>query len=178
MSPTSLAGRTLQWNQVHASPPTYEVRNDTTVVGTLTFRSGLGTFATAGTASGGWTMKRVGFFNTRVEIRPVGSETAIATFRQSTWGGGGTLELSGGRTLRADAHFWQSSFDVKDAEGRELVRCTAGWSFFRDAGELALTQTSAALPETLLIAFLTLYLVIMMRREATAAGAAAAVAAG
>ena len=61
---------------------------------TLRFRSIWGSLATAESADGCWTFKRVGFLQTRATIRTCESEDEIAVFKNNSWTGGGTLELS------------------------------------------------------------------------------------
>ena len=87
----------------------YELRADDEVIATLRFRSSFGTFATAESADGCWTFKRIGFWKTKATIRACGSETEIAFFKNNTWSGGGTLELSDGRKFQATTNLWQDN---------------------------------------------------------------------
>jgi hypothetical protein len=75
----------------------YELRSDADLLATLTFRNMFGTFATAESADGCWTFKRVGFWQNRASIRACGSDTDVAVFKNNTWDRGGTLEFSSGR---------------------------------------------------------------------------------
>lgn len=45
---------------------------------TLTWKAGTGSLATARTAAGSWTMKRIGFLNPQVSVRAEGSATDAA----------------------------------------------------------------------------------------------------
>lgn len=164
----ALAARPLGWAQAHAFTQEYTLSDGETPVGALAFRSAFGSFATAKTAEGCWTMKRVGFLNTRVEIRRCESDTAVGTFHNGTWSGGGTLRLPDGRELRADTNLWQSRYAFSDASGQPLVRYTSG-GFFKASGEMEITAPGAAMPELPWIVMLGLYLVVMMRQDSTSA---------
>ena len=90
-----LAGRLLKWEQPSLLKMEYDLHTgDGELAATLRFRSSFGSFATADSADGCWTFKRVGFFQTRVTIRQCGEETDSATFKNNTWSGAGTLEFS------------------------------------------------------------------------------------
>ena len=93
MKMAELIGRELKWVQPHALKMEYELRAGEMLAATLHFRSSFGSFATATSADGSWTFKRVGFWQTRVTVRTSGTETDLAVFRNNTWSGGGTLEF-------------------------------------------------------------------------------------
>jgi hypothetical protein len=171
LSFAALAGQPLVWTQPHAFTHEFVLSHGDAAIGTLAFRSAFGTFATAKNPAGCWTMKRVGFLKTRVEIRPCDSETAVGTFHTNTWIGGGTLMLPDGRELRADTNLWQSRYEFSNAAEQPLVRYTTA-GFFKASGEMDITAAGAVMPELPWIAMLGWYLVIMMRAESTAAGAA------
>jgi hypothetical protein len=168
----SLTNRPLSWRQPHALKPSYDLTDRDAPVGTLVFRSAFGSLATARLGDGCWTMKRLGFLRTRVEIRACESETAIGTFHNNTWSGGGTLAVAGGRELRANTNFWHSRFEFVDADGRSLVRYTIG-GVLKASGEMEITADGATLPEIAWIALLGWYLVVMMRNDSAAAASAA-----
>src|SRR5262245_22372961 len=103
-------GHKQEWIQPRAMKRDFELRDGEEIVATLEFRSAFGSLATAETAEGSWTFKRVGFWKTRVTICESGSEAEIATFKNSTWSSGGTLELGDRPPLRADTNFWMSKY--------------------------------------------------------------------
>jgi hypothetical protein len=91
----------LHWSQPRARKREYELQSSGQLVAKLTFRSGWGTFATAESADGCWTFKRVGFWQNKASIRGCGSEADIATFANNTWKGGGTLRFTDGAEFKA-----------------------------------------------------------------------------
>jgi hypothetical protein len=166
------ANRQLSWTQPHALKQAFELADGDTPLGSLVFRSSFGTFATARLGDDCWTMKRLGFLRTRVEIRPCDSETAVGTFHNNTWSGGGTLTLAADREVRANTNFWHSRFEFVDADGRSLVRYTLG-GVLKTSGEMEITDTGAGLPDIAWIAMLGWYLVVMMRYDSAVAASAA-----
>lgn len=166
------ANRLLSWKQPHTLKMSFDLSDGDTAVGTLVFRSSFGTFATARLGDGCWTMKRLGFLRTRVEIRPCESEAAVGTFHNNTWSGGGTLTLAGGLELRANTSFWHSQFEFVDADGRSLVGYTIG-GVMKTSGDMEITAAGAALPDIAWIAMLGWYVVVMMRYDSAVAAASA-----
>ncbi len=168
----SYANRPLSWTQPHLFQQDYQLADGESPLATLDFRNSFGSLATARHAKGCWTMKRLGFLRTRVEIRQCDSEAAVGTFHNSTWSGGGTLVLPDGRELPANSNFWHSRFQFTDSTDRALVRYTMG-GVLRLNGEMEITPEGASMPEMAWIPMLGWYLVIMMRRDSAAASAAA-----
>ena len=168
-----LVGQSLKWEQPSALKMEYELR---TVGGELTatlhFRSSFGSFATAESADGCWTFKRIGFFQTKVTIRACGSDDDIAIFKTNTWSGGGTLELADGRTFQAASNFWQTKFGFETESGEKLIE-------FQKSGLLHLSVTVEIQPGALstaelpLMVMLGCYLIVMMNMDAAIAASAA-----
>jgi len=105
----------------------YELRAGDELVATTRFRSSFGSFAEAESAEGRWTFKRVGFWRTKATIRVSDSDVDLATFKNNTWSGGGTLETRDGQVLRATTNFWQTALDFETEDGQTLIRFkTAG----------------------------------------------------
>src|SRR4029078_872051 len=117
----NLGTRELEWTQARALKMQYELRAGNEVVVTLRFRSSFGFFATAESADGCWTFKRVGFFQTKVTIRACTEDKEIAVFMNNTWSGGGTLELHDGRKLLATTNLWQSKLEFKTESEQAIL---------------------------------------------------------
>jgi hypothetical protein len=164
-------GRELEWMQPSAWKMEYELRAGDELIATLRFRSSFGSFATAESADGCWTFKRVGFWQTRVTIRSCGSDMDIAMFKNNTWSGGGTVELPGGRKILATTNLWQTNLDFKTEAGATLIRFkTAGLVHL--SAKVEIQPDAAGVPELPLIAMLGWYLAVMMYMDTAATVAA------
>lgn len=163
-------GRELKWGQPRAWKMEYELRSDHELIATLRFRSSFGSFATAESADGCWTFKRVGFWQTKATIRDCGSDTDIATFKNNTWSGGGTLELSGGRKVLATTNVWQTNFEFKSETGETLVRFKPG-GFVHLSATVEIQPDAAGMPELPLIVMLGWYLTVMMYMDTASTAA-------
>ena len=167
-----LYGQRLAWEQPSALKMHYELRAGSEVVSTLRFRSSFGSFATAESDDGCWTFKRVGFWQTRATVRPCGSDDDIASFKNNTWSGGGTLELADGRTFPATTNFWQTKFGFETGSGEKLIQ-------FESSGLLHLSVTVEIHPSAIkmqelpLMVMLGCYLIVMMQMDAAVAASTA-----
>ena len=162
----------LRWHRPSLLRAEYELKSGDVLVATLRFRSAWGTFATAQSGDGCWTFKRVGFWQTRVTVRPCDSDEEIATFRNNTWHGGGTLLLPNGRQYPANTNFWQTQYEFKTQTGESLIH-------YRNRGLLSMSADVAIrpeaqdVPELPWMVALGWYLMIMMQNDSSAAAAAA-----
>lgn len=184
----------LEWTQKSAFHWSYELRQGDLLFATLNWRSSFGTLASATTADGAWTFKRVGFWSPRVTVRVEGSEYEEATFVPRNWSGSaGDLIYADGRTLQlAREGFWTSSWSFRDpmppspsakAHPSEstspepaLVRIADLGGMFRSRASL--TISSPAEPRTPMLACLLWYLVILAAMDSAAGAAAAGAAVG
>ena len=168
--------QSLKWEQPSALKMEYEMRTgDGELAATLRFRSSCGSFATADSADGCWTFKRVGFWKTRVTARVCGSDDDIAIFQNNTWSGGGTLELSNGQTFRATTNSWQTKFGFETEAGEQLIKFeTSGLLHLSAAVEIQPSFISLA--ELPLLVMLGFYLIVMMQMDAATIAAVAATA--
>ena len=169
----NLSGQSLKWEQPSALKMHYELRAGSDVVATLRFRSSFGSYATAEGDDGCWTFKRVGFWQTKVTVRPCNSNDDIASFKNNTWSGGGTLELADGRTFPATTNFWQTKFGFETESGEKLIQ-------FETSGLLHLSvpveihPASINMSELPLMVMLGCYLIVMVQNDAAIAGVAGA----
>ena len=170
-----MIGRELKWVQPSAWKMQYELRAGDELIATLRFRSSFGSFATAESADGCWTFKRVGFWQTRVTIRGCESEMDIAMFKNNTWSGGGTLELLDGRKLLATTNVWQTNFEFKTELGEALVRFKTGGVVHLSA-TVEIQRDAAGEPELPCVVMFGWYLAVMMYMDtASATGTIAAI---
>lgn len=166
-----LVGSSLEWVQPRALKMEYELREGEEVVATLRFRSSWGSFATAESADGCWTFKRVGFWQTRATVRPCGSETEIASFRQGTWASGGTLEMPDGRKFPVSTNFWQTRYQVQTESGEPLITYKTH-GIVRLEARMEIAPQAAGMPELPWIAMLGWYLAVLMYNDSAAAATA------
>jgi hypothetical protein len=173
MKITELVGHELRWVQPRALKMEYELQADGVVAATLRFRSSFGSFATAASAEGIWTFKRVGFWHTKATVRANGAPADLAAFKNNTWSGGGTLELSDGRKYPANTNFWATQYEFKRETGEPLI------TFKKIKGVLHLSSTveihglSKEIVEMPWLVSLGWYLTVMMYMDSAGAVAAA-----
>ncbi|MBN1933859.1 MAG: hypothetical protein JW934_04290 [Anaerolineae bacterium] len=154
------SGQLLKWLQPNIFKMEYELRAGDEPVATLRFRSAFGTLATAESADGCWTFKRVGCFQNRVTARTCDSETDLATFNNNTWKNGGTLILVDGCEFPVTSNFWQTK-----------------WGLSHQSAEVNVLPAGEDLPELPWMILLGWYLAVMMHTDAIAASVTTMVAA-
>ena len=171
-------GSTIQWTQANTFRRSYELRSENDLLGTLAFRSAFGTFATAETADGKWTFKRVGFLNPRVTVRPEGGEEDAGLYQPKIWGDG-VLTLQGGPTFAwKPTNFWQTNWAFIDAEQCHVMDFTAGVDnkklrdIFKVQCTVALADVSSCRSWVPLLVPLGMYLLILHHDDAAATTAA------
>jgi hypothetical protein len=151
----------------------YELQDGGEVVATLRFRSSFGSFATAESADGCWTFKRVGFWKTRVTVRASGSESDIASFRNNTWKHGGTLELPDGRAYPANTNFWMTEYEFTTQSGEPLLKYSRVRGVLRLSSTVEIQPAAASLTELPWLLMLGWYLTVMIHVDSTVMVAAA-----
>jgi hypothetical protein len=151
----------------------YELRADDAIVATLIFRSAWGSFATAESADGCWTFKRVGFWQTRTTVRRCDSTDDLATFQHKTWSGGGSLTLSDGRAFHLTSNTWQTKLDVLDSQQNSLLHY-ASTGLFKLGATLTVEPHARANTELPWLALFGWYVLVMMYHDAAATAATTA----
>jgi hypothetical protein len=167
----SLSGLPLTWKQPNLFKMEYELWDDDRQAAALRFRSAFGTMATAESADGSWTFKRVGFFKTHVTVRESGSETDLAVFHNDTWSGGGTLALADGRKYRLTTNFWQNRYEFQTEAGDSILRLSTE-GVFKQTSTFETLAGGIGLKELPWMVLLGWYLVVMMQHDSAAAVAA------
>lgn len=168
-----LVDQHIEWVQTRALKMHYELRASDELVATLRFRSSLGSFATGESADGCWTFKRVGFWQTRVTVRLCGGENDIGSFKNDTWSGGGTLELSDGRAFPATTNLWQTKLDFKNESNNQLVQFKSA-GFLHQSAKVEIQPSAVGTPELPIIIMLGWYLIVMMSVDSAMVGSIAA----
>ncbi len=159
--------RSLRWAQPKMLRQAFELRDADELVATLEFRSSFGTLATARTAAGAWTFKRVGFWQTRATVRADGQTDDLGVFEPNTWSDGGTLTLADGRSMKVTTNLWQSKIEFLGAGDELLFRYdTSG--LLRDEASLTVSHTALAMAELSWLVCFGWYLVVSMRGDSPA----------
>ena len=164
----SSIGQPLEWRQPKLLKMEYELKSEDSLLATLRFRSSWGTFATAETADGCWTFKRVGFLRTKVTIRPCNSEVEIAAFKNDTRSDGGSLLFPDSRKYLANTNFWQTQYDFKSENGEPLIHFQ-NVGFVRASAKVTIYESAKLIPELSWIVALGWYFIIMMNDDSSSA---------
>lgn len=170
----------LEWIQPKALQRYFELRAGEQVLASLEFATSFGSLATASSADGIWTFKRVGFFNPRITIRRAGEDDDLAVYRTGWTGAHGRLELNDGRTFAwHTANFWATQFYFSDSQGDPLVTFLSGIDekkasdWFKIQARVRIDSGGERLAELPLLVLLGLYLIILHMEDAAAAAAVA-----
>lgn len=173
----------LYWVQPKTLSREFELRNEVGTLATLEFGTAFGSFATARTSSGEWSLKRMGFFKPVVTVREAGQETNIGVYRPRWTGTDGDLELNGRRYTFKTSNFWATQFEVRDSADRPLIAYRAG-AKKRTFGDLFKTQAEVIIlePRThpgdlALLVIVGWYIIVLHNEDSTAVVTATAAAA-
>jgi len=160
----------LHWKQPRLFDSSYELVSGDEPVAALSFRSPFGSFATAQTADGSWTFKRVGFWRTRATVRAEGAPEDLAVFEHNTWSRGGTLTIAGGKAIQVATNVWQSRIEFLLEDGSVLFRYrTEG--IVRHGAEVTIEPAGARMKELPWLLAFGWYLVVMMQHDAATTAA-------
>jgi hypothetical protein len=175
-----LRGHDLVWGESNGQ---FELRSESDLYATLAFRSSMGTMATAETAHGNWTFKRVGFLNPVVTAREAEADKECALF-QPRLCAAGRVTLSGGLTLGWKAmNFWQTRWGFFGSDDAMLLEFSPGPNspecsgFFGTTATLSQGRATLAVETLALLATMGFYLLYLSNQDAEAATMAAVTAA-
>lgn len=166
-----MIGIGLRWEQPSATKMEYELRAEQTTLATLRFRSSFGSLATAESAEGCWTFKRVGFWRPKVTVRVCEQPTDLATFVNNTWTGGGTLTLGSGQTVLASTNMWATQYALKTSADAPLVHYKMH-GMLRLSADVTIAPAAAGLPELAWLVPFGWYLALLMAMDSSGSVAA------
>lgn len=173
----------LHWVQPKAMERRFDLMGVTQRFATLEFPSAFGSLASAWTADGAWTYKRVGFFSPRVTVRVEGSENDLAIYRPRWTGMQGTLEFAGGQGyVWNTVNFWGTRFQFADANGQPVIAFQTGVGegkfsdFFKTQAQVEIDPGALGNPDLPVLATIGFYLIILHHDDSAAAASAAAAA--
>lgn len=171
--------RSAEWVQPRAFEQFYELTSGGERLASLTFRSSFGTMATAETATGSWTFKRVGFLNPRVTVRQAGTEIDLAVYHPRFWGGGALAFADGRSYAWSSTGFWGTRWEFREAAGGPALVFERGVreERFSDLLRTQFTVTMASTPvapEILsILVTVGMYLLVLHQRDSAAVVATA-----
>lgn len=165
---SAATSRPLRWNRLRWYKKDFELRAGDDPVGKLSFRSLWSYRASATSADGTWTLKRIGFWRPVITVRVSGSDADFAVFRYKRWMDGGTLEFRDGRTFRITDKRWATRFEVLSDRDDALMSLRASAWTDRTA-EVELGPETTRLPELSLLLLFGWYLAVLTREEAAGA---------
>jgi hypothetical protein len=167
----------LYWIQPKTFERRFELRAGDSLIATLCFETAFGTLATAESADGSWTFKRVGFLNPRVTVREVGVDTNLAVYQPRFWGDG-SLEFRDGRVYRWRAtNFWGTQWGFADSDENQLFALKPGVDkpklsdLLKTQALVEIEPQGHTLPELPLLVLLGWYLMILHHDDTAAIAA-------
>ena len=180
---STVVGMQLHWIQPKTFERWFELRVGESLFATLCFEKAFGTLATAESADGSWTFKRVGFLNPRVTVREVGAEANLAIYQPKFWGDG-SLEFPDGRVFHwKSTNFWGTQWGFADSGENLLFALKPGVDkpklsdLFKTQAIVEIDPRGRALAELPLLVLLGWYLMILHQDDAAATTAAVTAAA-
>jgi hypothetical protein len=173
----NITNEQLNWMQPKATHQYYELRTQDEVYGSLNFPKSSGSLAEAESSDGKWTLKRVGFFHTKITIRNSGEDKDLAIFKPNMMATSGLLEFANGNKFQWEAsNFWATRFEFRDEHGEALVSFRSGVEdlklkdWFKTQARVEIPHGKNNFEEISLLVLLGWYLIIVLQMD-SAAGA-------
>lgn len=161
------AKNNLKW--VQRSSKEDELVSGDSLVGALHWASLWGSLATAESADGSWTFKRVGFIHQRITVREIGSEVDLYV-AELGWGGEATMVLPEG-IFTWTPNKWHKEWTLQDKVGIEVMTIEVT-GFFNSGGNVIIGQSFLPAQKLSLLALLGWYLIMnVLADDTTSAGA-------
>jgi hypothetical protein len=175
-------GLQLYWVQPKTFERQFELRTQNGLFGGVRFETDWGTLATASSATGRWTFKRVGFLNPRVTVREAGANDDRAVYWPKLWRGDGWLEfVKGGRFHWKSTNFWGTEWGFSNVQEELLFVLKPGVEkpkmsdLLKTQGVVEIGPQGHGQAELPLLLMLGWYLMILREIDATAAATTAVV---
>ncbi len=170
--------RELYWMQP-TMKRSFELRAGDDLFATLKFETAFGSLATAESAAGTWTFKRVGFFKPRVTVRVQGAEDNLAGYRLEWGGAEGVLEFANGETFVWKlANFWATQYEIVDAEGIPLIsyksKVGKPSDLLKDQARVEMSPQARGMDKLALLLLIGWYLIILQQEDVMATATAVA----
>lgn len=165
-----LIGNELRWTQpsMHRY---HELVSRDKVYGSLRFGSTFGSLATAECELGRFTLKRQGFLQPSVSVRPIGSEAEHCRLVMDGWHRGGVIfTATGERYQFLKQGFLTAEWNLLNDKRQILFRIHARWGL-KYNGQIFIELFGKDDPNVPLFFLLCMYAIILMNDETAAATA-------
>ncbi len=157
----SVDATSLRWLRRNESPLEFDLLAGDQPVAVLSWKARTGTLATAETAGGSWTLKRVGFLNPQITLRAESGSANLA--RLSVHWNYHQIEVTGGPSYRFHrAGVLIPAWQVTDASGREVLHVEPVREGRKLVGGAVIAPaTSPPRPEFPLLVVLSWYFIVL-----------------
>ncbi len=165
----------LTWNMPNAFSRHFEIKNNTQLLGTLSFKSSFGSLAFAEFNNCKWTFKRVGVFNPSITIMQVNSTSLMAIYKPSSISGTGTINFNDGKYYNwNNANFWNTRFVLTDKSNKILLHYNFETNFglLNQQSIVSVTDEGKNNEHIGLLICFTYYVLVLMHNQVMEAGAA------
>ena len=153
------ASKSLKWEQTGKLSSRLTADGD--VVATLAWAKSWGSLATAETAAGEWTLKRLGFLRPRVTLREAGSESDYAVLSMN-WAGDGRVAFSDLETFQlARSGFWNPEWVMLDSSGGAILSLKPDSGWRKKTADVRILSPSIS-DKSELLAILAWYIVLLI----------------
>jgi hypothetical protein len=157
----SVDATSLRWLRRGESPLEFDLLAGDREVATMTWKGGSTSLATARTALGAWTLKRSGFLNPSITVRPEGGASNLA--RLSVHWNFHRIEVTGGSSYRFHrAGLLLPAWQVTTEDGREILHIEPVREGRKLVGGAVISPATAPrLPEFPLLVVLSWYFIVL-----------------
>ncbi len=159
---SSIDRSVLRWIRTSESPAEFTLSAGETPVAVLRWKAHGGSLATAETASGRWTLKRVGFLNPQITVRPEGTPETLA--RLTAHLNHQEIALPGGPRFRLQrAGMLVPAWRITAPNGREVLHIEPAREGRRlEAGAVLEGDSPVAPEQQLLLAVIGWYFIVLV----------------
>jgi hypothetical protein len=161
----------LEWRQVGTWKTAYELYSGDHLVATLRNRSTWSSEMVFTTHEREWSIRKHGFWKTRVFVRAAGAEADTAVFAPASWSSGGRLDFGPGRHFRLEASTWRNEMKLFPADSPTPIVTVKMTGVFKSRGLVTLHPSAATDPDVALLVAFPFYRLLDTQRSAAAIAA-------
>jgi len=158
----------MKWIQRSITQDELVSGND--VLGALHWANSWGSLASAESAYGKWTFKRVGFVHPKISIRTPDQKSNLH-IAEVSWNGEATLKVLDQGTFRWTPNTWHTKWTLLDDNKKEVMKIELS-GFLNVSGNLTVANPSIPYPTLSLLALLGWYLIMLVLQDDASSTAA------